>query len=192
MARRWCLVMCLALVVLQLVVPQLTDAEEQRTEREKVIDRATPWVGSVAALVASAAFIGSAGWYASGQDRLFTEAATDGQKLLVAIPATATFTVTSWFITRCFERTVLARSKSVWGAALWGAGVGALAGAAIAVPGWTVILGTGTPMGIITTGDMSYLAVLGMSVVSGAFWGALSGVLPGMVLGPALYLMANR
>lgn len=166
-------------------------AEPSGSPREK-LDRVVPWAAGGVALVGSAWLLGNAIVTAGEENALFTASSTLGPQLIAAVPAAVLFTTSSWFVSRWFERSVLRLSDSWWSAVLWGAGLGAVSGAAIAVPGWTWLIGSGVALDIVTTGDMSYPAVLGMSVFSGAFWGALSGVIPGAILGPTFQWIAER
>lgn len=176
--------MLAGLVVSLLAAALPASAAEPSGSPGERLDRVVPWAAGGLALVGSAWLLGDALVTAGEEGALFTASSTLGPRLLASVPAGVLFTTSSWFVTRWFERSVLRLSDSWWSAVLWGAGLGAASGAAIAVPGWTWLIGSGVALNIVTTGDMSYPAVLGMSVLSGAFWGALSGVIPGLVLGP--------
>jgi hypothetical protein len=167
-------------------------AEEYQTARTERIEAIVPWVFGGLGLATSAGLFGTSFIGPENEEPLFTASARVGEKLLVTVPASAVFAASSYVVSGWFTRIILSRADTTWKAALWGAGLGALAGAAIFTPGWFVTMAIGEPMNIITTGDMSYPAVLGMSIVSGAFWGSLYGVLPGMVLGPTFQLIATR
>ncbi len=169
-------------------------AQDPAMTRQEQVDRYVPWITASLGLAGSVWFYGYSGFVATGQDALFTADAATWEKLVIAAPSTAAFVVTSWFMAQWFERTICNRADTWWGAALWGAGLGTATGAAIATSGWFITLAMGDPMGVIDTGSVGatgYLAVLGMSIVSGAFWGGLSGVIPGAVIGPAIHLYVD-
>ena len=193
-ARIWGTVL-VVLLAAQLGGLQVVAAEESAMEPAEKIDRYLPWVTASLGVAGSAWFFGSTLVEQPGPDALFTADAAAWEKVVIAIPATVAFGVTSYFVPRWFERTIVRRANTWWGATLMGTGLGAAAGAAIVTSGWLVTLAMGHPMGVIDTGTVGaagYLAVLGMSVVSGGFWGGLAGLVPGAVFGPAIHLYAAR
>jgi hypothetical protein len=195
MARNWFGFVLLALMVSHIGGVHDAGAQELQTERQQQLDRCVPWITASLGLAGSAWFYATAGWGAAGSDALFTADAADWEKVVIAVPSTAAFVATSYCMSRWFVRAVLGASTSWWSSVLWGAGAGAVTGAAIVTSGWLITLAMGDPMGVIDTGRVGaagYLAVLGMSIVSGSLWGGLFGVVPGAVIGPGMYLYARR
>jgi hypothetical protein len=193
-ARVWGTVL-VALLAIRLGGGEEAAAEEGGMERRASLDRYLPVVTASLGVAGSAWFFASNILAEPGPDALFSADATVFEQVVIAVPATVAFGVTSYFAPRWFERTIVRRARTWWGAALWGTGLGAVTGAAIVTSGWLVTLAMGHPMGVIDTGAVGaagYLAVLGMSVVSGGFWGGLAGLVPGAVAGPAIHLYAGR
>lgn len=177
------------LIVAHLSSQQSAGAQEFPNERRRKVDRYLPWVATSLAVAGSGYFFVRMGWTAGEGESIFLADATDWKKIAVAVPGTVAFAATSYFMSRWFERSIMRRAGTWWGAGLWGLGIGIVSGAAIATSGWTVTFALGDPMGIVDTGSLgSYLSVIGMSILSGSLRGALLGVVPGVVLGPAIHL----
>ena len=63
----------------------------------------------------------------------------------------------------------------------------------VGLVGFTTVFAVGQPLGVVAVRDeMGWLEVVGWSALAGGFWGALTGVVPGLVAGPAVRLAAGH
>jgi hypothetical protein len=162
-------------------------AEEEAGLREQRVLDAAPWLGGGGAAVYSTAHFIWQTWWPSEEGGLFIPRSPGWKKAAVAVPATAAYTAAGAWSTaaaaRLYTRWEVPPLWSVPAGMVCGAAAGAVTGAA----GFTATMAVGKPLGVIDTGTFdSYLSVLGMSVLAGAFWGSFAGALPGFVLGPVV------
>jgi len=108
--------------------------------------------------------------------------------LYVAVPTTLAFTVTSTLAGRWLANRSLSLKPSLLLLPLVGAGLGALACSFVGAVSFPIlgILGTSARIGV--SSGVEGLAMVGMGVLAGAFWGAVTGVPLGAVTVPLVSL----
>lgn len=181
------------LVVLALTAAALpgyaseTDAvgTEQIVERTERIQQITNITGLVAG--AGIGVLATAVWGFVGQDSIYIQGSDPWRLAVDIVPTFIAFTGATWFALRVFSDAMVALNLNPWLAAPVGAGFGLLAGAFVGAVGWTTMFAVGQPLGIVAVGEDSvWLRIVGLGLLSGAVWGGLTGIIPGLVLGPVI------
>ena len=108
--------------------------------------------------------------------------------LYVAVPSTVAFTVASTLAGRWLANRILSFKPSLLLSPLVGAGLGAAACAFIGAVSFPVLGTLGTSARIGVSSGVEGLAMVGMGILAGALWGAVTGVPVGAVTAPLVSL----
>jgi len=109
-------------------------------------------------------------------------------RLYAVVPTTVAFTVTSALAGRWLADRSLSMKPSLLLSPLVGAGLGAAACAFVGAVSFPILGALGTSARIGVSSGVEGLAMVGMGVLAGAFWGGLMGVPVGAVALPLVSL----
>jgi len=164
-------------------------AEDNATRKEDQLIQIARWGGAGAACLLTTSLFVWEIWIspADKEESFFIEDPETWKQVLVAVPSIAVFTaVSGWTMGKFMELYTEWEVKKAWSAPV-GMACGAVAGAIIGTTGFTTAIGIGAALDIIDTGTLpNYFAVLGMSILAGGLWGGLSGIVPGLLIGPGI------
>lgn len=154
------------------------------SSREQTVRRVASYVGLVGGI--GVAGVCTVGFGLLGSETMITQGAPAGRVVLDIVPSFAVFAGATWLASRAFVEAFVRLEVNRWLSVPVGAAFGGAAGVAIGVLGFTTMFAIGQPLGIMAIGDMGFGEVVYYSVLAGALWGGLSGLIPGAILGPAI------
>jgi predicted acyltransferase len=158
-----------------------TDVNMVKADREDRVRTALTLIGAAAGL--GSGMFGSISFLSYSPHTLSL-----ADMLYVAVPSTLAFTVTSTLASRWLANRSLSLKPSLPLSPLVGAGLGAAACAFVGAVSFPILGALGTSARIGVSSGVEGLAMVGMGVLAGAFWGAVTGVPLGAVTVPLVSL----